>query len=129
MNTSVLAYVGDAVYEIRIREMVVRDGPPDPQRLHRMAVRYVSAEGQAHAARELLASGFLAEDEARLLRRGRNHRVSSQPRHAYTRDYKYATGLEALLGYLHLAGHTERLNEVIDEAIRIIDSEGDNVRL
>ena len=123
INTTALAYMGDAVYELRIRERIVETFPADAGKAHHAAVRYVSAEGQARAAKALLAEGFLTEDEERLLKRARNHRSMSRPAHADPRDYKLATGFEAVLGYLHLTGDPERVDEIVAEAIRIIDGE------
>lgn len=122
INTSVLAYMGDAVYEVRIRRMLVESEPNRPEKLHVNAIKYVSAEGQAKAAKEMLEGDFLNEDEKKLLKRARNHRVSSQPRHADKREYKLATGFEALLGYLFLDEQLGRMIEVVDEAVRIIGS-------
>jgi ribonuclease-3 family protein len=70
----------------------------------------------------MIETGFLTEDEERLLTRARNHWSMSRPQHADSRDYKYATGFEALIGYLHLTGRTGRIQEITAEAFRIIDS-------
>ena len=118
-----LAYLGDAVYELAIREMIVRKTPNDANKAHNRAVRYVAAEAQARAARAMMDGGFLSEDEERLLKRARNHRVMSKSASADIRDYKVATGFEALIGFLHLSEQDERLAEVVAEAVRIIDAE------
>ena len=123
INTTALAYLGDAVYEVIIREMIVGKYPQDAGHAHHAAVRYVSAAGQARAARALLSEGFLTGDEESLLRRARNHRSMSRPQHADPRDYKYATGFEAVFGYLHLAGRQERIRELAAEAVRLIGDE------
>ena len=121
INTSTLAYLGDAVYELMIRQWLVERKPNNVDRTHRAAVKYVSAEGQAKAAKSMLAASFLSEEEEALLKRARNHRTTSKPANADIRSYKYATGFEALIGYLHLLGEEDRLREVVDEAIRIIE--------
>lgn len=121
-NTSTLAYLGDAVFEVIIREKIVREKPTDSGRAHHTAVRYVSAEGQAKAVKAMVASGFFSEEEERLYKRARNHRAMSRPQNADPRSYKAATGFEALLGYLYLAGETERLREIAAEAVRIVDA-------
>ena len=69
----------------------------------------------------MIEKGFLTEEEEHLLKRARNHRTMSRPQHADPRDYKYATGFEALLGYLHLAGEKDRIAEITSEAFRIIE--------
>ena len=124
LNTTALAYLGDAVYEVIIRGMILEKFPQDAGKAHKHAVKYVSAEGQARAARQLIAEGFLTEEEEALLKRARNHRSRSRPQHADPRDYKYATGFEALLGYLHLAGKQGRIREITDRAIQITDTAG-----
>ena len=121
INTSTLAYLGDAVYELMIREWLVSTKPNNVDKSHKAAIKYVSAEGQAKAAKAMMAASFLSEDEERLLKRARNHRTMSKPANADPRNYKVATGFEALVGYLHLLGETERLAAIVDEAIRLID--------
>jgi len=122
MNTTTLAYLGDAVFEVIVREKIVTEKPGDVGRAHHTAVRYVSAEGQAKAAKAMIASGFLTEEEERIYKRARNHRSMSRPQHADPRDYKIATGFEALIGYLYLIDERERLREIANEAVRIVDS-------
>lgn len=123
INTTSLAYLGDAVYEVIVREMILAKYPQDAGKAHHSAVHYVSAGGQAKAVKVMMAEGFLTEDEEHLLKRARNHRSMSRPQHADPKDYKLATGFEALLGYLHLAGEVERVAEIAEEAFRIIDQE------
>jgi ribonuclease-3 family protein len=117
MNTTALAYLGDAIYEVFVRERVVRQGIGHADRLHREAVPYVCAEGQARAVRQILPS--LTQEEQDLVRRARNRRSAARPRHADAVTYKWATAFEALIGYLYLCGRTERLNEVLERAARV----------
>jgi ribonuclease-3 family protein len=70
----------------------------------------------------MLASGFLTEEEAALLKRARNHRSMSRPQHADPKEYKLATGFEALLGYLYLKDERDILREIAAEAVRIVDA-------
>ena len=121
LNTTTLAYLGDAVFEVIVREKIVTEKPGDAGRAHHTAVRYVSAAGQARAAKTMVASGFLTEDEERIYKRARNHRSLSRPQNADPREYKIATGFEALLGYLYLADERGRLREIAAEAVRIVD--------
>ena len=123
INTTTLAYLGDAVYELMIREWLVEKKPNHVDKSHRAAIKYVSAEGQAKAAKAMMAASFLNEDEERLLKRARNHRTMSKPANADPRNYKVATGFEALVGYLYLLEEHARLRAVVDEAIRIIDEQ------
>ncbi|MBQ6624008.1 MAG: Mini-ribonuclease 3 [Mogibacterium sp.] len=122
INTTTLAYLGDAVFEVVVREKIVSDKPGDVGRSHHTAVRYVSAAGQAKAAKAMIASGFLTEEEEKIYKRARNHRTMSRPQHADPKDYKIATGFEALLGYLYLSDERERLREIAGEAVRIVDA-------
>lgn len=122
INTTTLAYLGDAVFEVIVREKIISEKPGDVDRAHHSAVRYVSAKGQARAARAMIASGFLTEEEERIYKRARNRRSMSRPQHADPREYKIATGFEALLGYLYLSDERQRLREIAAEAVRIVDS-------
>lgn len=119
-NTTTLAYIGDAVYELYIRKYVMERGGVRVDRINRMAISFVKADAQALAARGLMEN-FLTEEELRLLKRARNHTRTSKPRGSTPIDYKLATGLEALVGYLYLSGNKERCDEVIARAIRLIE--------
>lgn len=121
MNTTTLAYLGDAVFEVIVREKIVTDKPGDVDRAHHTAVRYVSAAGQAKAAKAMVATGFLTEEEQAIYKKARNHRSMSRPQHADPKEYKIATGFEALLGFLYLSDERERLREIAAEAVRIVD--------
>ena len=122
MNTNTLAYLGDAVFEVIVREKIVTEKPGDVGRAHHTAVRYVSASGQATAAKAMLSEGFLTEEEEKIYKHARNHRSMSRPQNADPREYKIATGFEALLGYLYLSDERERLREIAAEAVRIVDA-------
>ena len=130
INTTALAYMGDAVYEIYVREHVLvhsADGKESVSfgahvdALHKRSVRYVRAGSQAAALKAMMASGFLSDEEICIAKRARNHKTASKPKNADAMDYKYATAFEALIGYLHLEGRVERLEEIIFEAFKIID--------
>lgn len=121
INTTALAYIGDAVYEVYIREYVMKNGAAHADRLHREAVRYVSAAGQAKAIRKMFDS--LDEEEQKLVKRARNHKYSSKARSASPMEYKWATACEALIGKTHLDGNIEREKQLVAQIIEIIDSE------
>ncbi len=110
LSPLVLAYVGDAVYELLIRTYLVRQGPARPEQLHREAVRYVRATGQACIVP--LLEGYLTAIEKDILRRGRNARPGHLPRSAVPEEYHASTALESLFGYLYLKGNWERLEEL-----------------
>lgn len=106
-----LAYVGDAVWELAVRQMLVERGERRPRRLHGMAVRYVQAGGQADRLSRVFP--LLTEREQSVVMRGRNAKSASVPRSATVGEYRLSTGLEALLGYLYLSGKRERLDEMM----------------
>lgn len=118
-----LAYLGDAIYELHIRSYLMNEKKGKVNDLNQMAVSYVNASAQGYAAREL--EGFLDTREWRVLKRGRNYK-STPPKNANVSDYKYATGVEALLGQLYIEGNNERIYEVMRKCIALIDSRGKN---
>ncbi len=109
-----LAYLGDAVLEAWVRERLVRQGLPGSRELNAAALNYVTAPRQAAATKLLLP--LLEDDEAAIFRRGRNLGHTSLPRHATAAEYRAATGLEALLGYLRLCGREERIAALLSRA-------------
>lgn len=109
MSPLALAFLGDAAFELRVREKLLEQGNAPVQQLHRKAVRFVCAEAQSRAV-ELL-EGLLTEEEAQVFKRGRNTH-SHPPKNADVADYRRATGLEALFGYLHLCGETDRARDL-----------------
>jgi len=102
-----LAYLGDAVFELLVRRKMLGLGSLPVEQLHRKVTRYVRARGQADILRFL--EPYLTEEEADIVRRGRNTK-SRVPKNADVCTYRYATGLEALFGYLYLWGKNERLS-------------------
>ncbi|WP_172370507.1 Mini-ribonuclease 3 [Sporosarcina jiandibaonis] len=122
LNALALAYMGDAVYEQAVREHLLRSGRVKPNVLHREATKYVSAKSQAAILQEMLASDYLTEEEAAVMRRGRNAKSGSIPKNTDVGTYKNSSGFEAILGFLYLLGRTERTEEFIVESIRIIEN-------
>ncbi|MBQ3225805.1 MAG: Mini-ribonuclease 3 [Clostridia bacterium] len=109
-----LAFVGDAVYEVYVRAQVLSEANTSAHILHKKAIAYVKAEAQANAAKAILEQ--LSEDELAVFKRGRNAKSATVPKHANVSDYRHATALEALFGYLYLSGETERLTELMQAA-------------
>ena len=112
-----LAYMGDCVYEIKIREFLMRQANMPVNMLHKKAKGYVSAAAQSAIMDKLLP--LLTEEEEAIFHRGRNAKPHTTPKNMSLSDYKKATGLEALMGYLYLSGKQKR----IDELMKIILSE------
>lgn len=111
----VLAYVGDSVYEQYVRTRLVAESPDLPaHKLHRAAIRYVSANAQSKIIGMLEETLF--EDELGVYRRGRNAKSPTSAKNSSIVDYRRATGFEALVGYLYLDGRAERLDEVLSFA-------------
>ena len=107
----VLAYMGDAVYELYVRKMLVEKANMQVDKLHKAAIQYVKAEAQCEAFRKI--ENILTEKEMSVFKRGRNTK-SSVPKHASVSEYRIATGLEALIGYIYLTGDTERLEYIMN---------------
>jgi ribonuclease-3 family protein len=109
LSPAALAFLGDAVYELVVREYLIKKGGMTPCQLHEKAVGFVRAAAQAGAVRDLLPA--LTPEERDVLRRGRNANSSRVPRSANPLEYRHATGFEALLGYLYLRGEHKRILE------------------
>lgn len=105
-----LAFLGDAVYELYVREALVCSANRPANDLHKLAVQKVKASAQAAAAEILME--HLTEEELTVYKRGRNAHSNHLPKGASQRDYHMATGFESLVGYLHLHGRTDRLKEL-----------------
>jgi len=123
LNSLALAYIGDAVYELSIREHLIQVGQVKPNALHNEAVKYVSATAQAAIVHEWLAKEALTEEEKAVIRRGRNAKSSSIPKNMSVQSYRYATAFEALLGYHYLLENKQRLNSLIANAIEFVANE------
>jgi len=117
----VLAYVGDAVYELAVREYLISTGLVKVNRLHNETVKYVNAGAQAKVLHML--EGMFTADEAAVVRRGRNAKSPHTPRSAGMIEYRRSTALECLIGFLYLKGETGRLAEIMDAALEAIHNE------
>lgn len=109
----VLAYLGDSIFEIYVREKLILSGILKTKELQKEAINYVSAKSQAKCLKELLETNFFYEDELEIIRRARNYKSSSHPKNTDILTYKHATALEALIGYLYLANNIERVDEIM----------------
>lgn len=119
MSPLVFAYIGDALYEIYIRTYIVHKYKVKVNELHKISTKFVKAAAQAKIVHAI--EDELTEEEWKMIKRGRNQKSGSVAKNASITDYKYATGFECLLGYLYLLGETERLEEIISKAIKIIE--------
>lgn len=110
-----LAYIGDAVYEILIRTIVVSEGNTQVNKMHKKSSNLVKAETQALIIKALMDE--LSEEELAYYKRGRNAKSYTSAKNASMSDYRMATGFEALVGYLYLTGQDERLFEIVKQGI------------
>lgn len=113
-STSALAYLGDSVIEICVRERLVREGHSSSASLNKLALDYVRASAQAAAMKNILP--LLSDEENAVFHRGRNIGHTNTPKSATVAEYRAATGMETLFGYLHLAGRAERIAQLFDAA-------------
>lgn len=120
LNPLTLAYIGDTVFDLAVRTLLVDMHEAKPHALHVMAASRVRASAQARAA--LAIEPGLTEDEAAVFRRARNSKPGMVPKHAAPADYAAATALEAVLGWLFLKGREERLLELLGQALAAQDA-------
>lgn len=107
------AYVGDAVYELYIRENLVNHTKLKPHKLHIESIKYVKASAQAQTLKKI--EEMLTEEEREIVRRTRNTKNHHLPKNANVNDYMYATAFEGLIGYLYLSKKEERLKEILSK--------------
>ena len=119
LNSTALAYMGDAVYEQFIREYILTKGGTDVNKLHRISTMYVSAPAQAKIIKSLFDD--LSEEEQKLVKRARNRKYHTKAKNADPVTYKWATALEALVGYLYLSHDMQRLTWLCEQAVAIIE--------
>ena len=114
ISTAALAYLGDSVLEVCVREMLVKKGVSSAKNLNFSALLFVKAEAQADAMKNILP--LLSEEETAAYKRGRNIGHTNTPKSATVGQYRMATGMEALFGYLYLKGEKVRINELFSLA-------------
>lgn len=115
MNEIVLAYIGDCVYELYVRNLSVESGVTKTHVLDIMSSKKAKASYQAGVLKSI--KDLLTEEEAAVVRRAGNKKISSKPKNADPMDYKAATAFEALVGFLYLKGDHERMEEIISMAL------------
>jgi len=113
INVIALAYLGDSIYEVYVRENLLKNGYSKVDDMQKEAVKYVSAKSQAIIIERLINDNILNEDEIDVVRRGRNYKRSIHPKNTDIITYKMSTGFEALIGYLYLKD-INRLKNVLE---------------
>ncbi len=113
MSPLTWAYIGDAVYELYIRNKLINETNLKPHKLHIEAIKYVKAKSQAEKLNEIYET--LTDDEKDIVRRGRNTQNHHLPKNSNVQEYMYSTAFEALIGYLYLTKQNTRLKEILDK--------------
>ena len=119
VNVKTLAYIGDVVYDLYIREHVISNSREQVNKLHKKTIKYVSAKAQARIVAAMDTE--LSDEEKDIIRRGRNAEANTVPKNTDVVTYKIATGFESLIGFLYLEKRIERLEYIIDRSIKIIE--------
>lgn len=119
-NGLTLAYIGDAIYELYVRNHLLESGLTKVHDLHQQAIGYTNSVSQASAALKMVED-FYTENEVAIFKRGRNQSASHKPKNTDVQTYNRSTGFEAVIGYLYLDQQKERLNQLMAHAIALID--------
>lgn len=117
INSLVLAYLGDTVYENYVRLYLINKGINHVKELQEKSLNYVSAKSQARILHELVNNNFFTEDELEVIKRARNTKTNSHPKNTDIITYKEATSLEAIIGYLKLENNIERVEELMNKIL------------
>lgn len=112
-NVLTLAYIGDAIYELKIREYLIEQGIVKVNDLQTSAIKYVSAKAQAKFLKEMMEKDFFNDEELDIIKKARNHK-SHKIRSTDIVTYKHATALEALIGYLYYKNNNKRIEEIMN---------------
>ena len=113
MSPLTWAYIGDAVYELYIRNKLINKTNLKPHKLHIEAIKYVKAKSQAEKLNEIYE--FLTDEEKDIVRRARNTQNHHLPKNSNVQEYMYATAFEALIGYLYLTKQNTRIQEIFEK--------------
>lgn len=114
INSLVLAYLGDSIYEIHIREYLINKNINKVRDLQEESKKYVSAKSQSDIIKKLKEKNIFKQEELEIIKRGRNAKINSKPRNTDVLTYKNATSLESLFGYLYLSNQKARIEEIIN---------------
>ena len=113
INVITLAYLGDSIYEVYIRNSLIKKGIAKVSDLQKEAVKYVSAKAQANILTDLIEKNTFTDEELDIIKRGRNYKRNTHPSNTDIITYKMSTDFEALIGYLYLENKTTRLQEIL----------------
>ncbi|MGF7192522.1 ribonuclease-3 family protein [Staphylococcus pasteuri] len=121
LNPLTLAYMGDAVLDQHVREYIVLKLRSKPNRLHQVSKQYVSAKSQAQTLETLIDEDWFTEEELDILKRGRNAKSYTKAKNTDIQTYRKSSAIEAVLGYLYLEHNEERLKELLNKIIEIVN--------
>lgn len=121
LNPLTLAYMGDAVLDQHVRTYIVLKLKSKPNKLHQLSKTYVSAKSQAQTLETLMKMEWFTEEELDIVRRGRNAKSYTKAKNTDIQTYKKSTALEAIIGYLYLESHNERLEQLLTTIVNIVD--------
>ncbi|GGE54233.1 mini-ribonuclease 3 [Pullulanibacillus camelliae] len=124
INSLALAYMGDAVIELHVRHHLIDHGHVKPKKLHEHAIDYVSAKAQASYLFYLMDHRILTEEEEQVIKRGRNAKSYTKPKHTDVQTYRYSTAFEALIGYLYFLDQSDRIQFLMDNMYQFQEEEG-----
>ena len=119
INILSLAYLGDAVYELKVRNYLISLGISKVNKLQNMAMDFVTAKNQCKFINYFLDNDLLSEEEIDYVKRGRNASTYSHPKNTDIVTYKWATGFECLFGYLYLNNNKERIEELFNKILEV----------
>ena len=119
INSLVLAYLGDSVFELIIRNYFINKGINKVNNLQKIVTKYVCASSQANMIKYLLDNNILTKEEEDIVKKGRNASVHSHPKNTDILTYKWATSLECLFGYLYIKNEIKRIDELLDIIIKL----------
>lgn len=118
INSLVLAYLGDTIYEDYVRIYLIKKGIANVNDLQTESIKYSSAKAQCEIVKRLISEEFFTDEELEIIKRARNHKSISHPRNCDIVTYRYATGLEALIGYLKLENNEERIKIIMENILK-----------
>ena len=119
INVLTLAYLGDAVYELKVRNYLISTGISKVNNLQKKAMDFVTAKKQCVFINYFIDNNFLNEEELEYVKRGRNASTYSHPKNTDIVTYKWATGFECLFGYLYLSNNKERIDELFNIILEV----------
>jgi ribonuclease-3 family protein len=120
INILSLAYLGDSVYELKVRDYLISTGISKVNKLQKEAMNFVTAKKQCEFINYFIENNILTETEIDYVKRGRNANVYSHPKNTDIVTYKWATGFECLFGYLYLSNNKERIDELFNIILEVL---------